>query len=255
MRRALTRGVPETFSAALYGKSGRRPDVELARQQHAEYSAALGASGYDVTILPGDDHHPDCVFVEDGAVVIGEVAVATNPGAESRRGEVQPVAEALGNDFQMEWIVDPGTLDGGDVLVLGDTVYIGISNRTNQEGARQLGKVAREQGFRSIQVAVSDVLHLKSGVLAVNAETVVVTSGTVDERLFEGARVLYEHPDERHQFSCLILGQGRLLATASSPLTVESVAALGIDVDTIDISEILAVDGGLTCMSILYERP
>ena len=255
MRHALIRGIPDSFAAALHGDRGRTPDVDLARTQHDSYRSMLMGSGYHITDLPASEAHPDCVFIEDAGVVLGDVAVAANPGAESRRGEVAPVAEALEQTFPLHRIESPGTLDGGDVLVVNRTVYIGLSRRTNVEGADQLERIARAEGLGVVQVPVADVLHLKSGVLAVDEETLVITRGTVDESLFGGFRIIHEEPEERNQFSCLVVAPGKVMTTSAAPRTSESVAKLGIDVHPLDVSEILAVDGGLTCMSILFEPP
>ena len=253
MSTALLRAVAETFDRAIVSEHGRPPDVTRARTQHEAYAAALRGAGYEIEMVPADDSHPDCVFIEDTAVVLGSAVVATRPGAEERRAEVIPVVERLEGRFPVTGIEAPGTLDGGDVMIMGDTVYVGRSKRTNDEGIAQLRAVADQQGSVVIAVPVDGVLHLKSGVLPVDEETVVVTPGTVDESLLTGLRVVYEAPHERHAFSALPLRNGEVLVTASAPDTAALVADLGLDVVSIDVSEIQAADGGLTCMSILIE--
>jgi dimethylargininase len=192
------------------------------------------------------------VFIEDTAVILGTVGVVTRPGAESRRGEVGPVAQVLAGRFDIAEISAPGTLDGGDVLILGDVVYVGRSSRTNDEGIGQLRAVAHHQGFGVVTVDVEEVLHLKSAVLAIDEGTVVVTPHTVDESKLDGLRVLYEHDEERNRFSALPLVDGRIVVTANAPATAAMVSALGHDILPLDISEIQAADGGLTCMSVLF---
>ena len=135
---------------------------------------------------------------------------------------------------------------------MNNTIYVGISERTNHEGISQLRPVAASQGLALQSVKVVDTLHLKSAVLPVDSETVVVTSDSVDEPALGGLRIIYEDAAERHRFSCLPMFNGRLLATASSPRTNETLAAAGYLVDPIDVSELQAADGGLTCMSILF---
>lgn len=252
MQRALVREIPNTFDRAITGKQGRVPDVELARLQHSLYRAALEGNGYAVDVLGGDDRFPDCVFVEDTAVVIGDVVVATNPGAESRVGEVAAVSTFFSDRLQLASIEAPGTLDGGDVMTLGETIYIGRSGRTNREGAEQLAGIAKDQGLTSIFVPVDGVLHLKSAVLPLDPKTVVVTPGTVDENLLSELRIVYEHPSERFRFSALPLTSGTSLVTSSAPKTNTLLRNEGYDLTPIDVSEILAADGGLTCMSIMY---
>jgi len=253
MDHALLRGVAATFDHAIVRDGGRPPQVELARQQHDAYRRLLEQHDYSVAVIPADDRYPDCVFIEDTAVVVGEVALVTRPGAESRQGEGEAVAPVLAEYFEVLEMTGPGTLDGGDVMILGGTIWVGRSARSNDEGIALLGEVASSQGLEMIVVPVDSVLHLKSAVLPVDQETVVVTPGAIDESLLEGLRVLPEHPEECGRFSALPLGDGVVLVTASAPRSAATVSALGIETVPIDVSEILAADGGLTCMSILYE--
>jgi dimethylargininase len=254
MSTALLRAVADTFDRAIVSEHGRVPDVARARRQHETYAAALRRAGYGIEMLPADDDHPDCVFIEDTAVVLGSVVIAARPGAEERRDEVTRVVEHLGGRFPITWIEPPGTLDGGDVMIMGDTVYVGRSKRTNDEGIAQLRVVAERQGSAVVAVPVAGVLHLKSGVLPVDDYTVVVTPGTVDESLLTGLRIVYEAPHERHAFSALPLRNGEVLVTAKAPDTAALVADLGLRVVPVDVSEIQAADGGLTCISILFEH-
>lgn len=253
MSTALLRAVAETFDRAIVSEHGRPPDVARARIQHEAYAAALRRAGYEIEMFEADDDHPDCVFIEDTAVVLGSEVIAARPGAEERRDEVTPVVEHLKERFAITGIEPPGTLDGGDVMIMGDTVYVGRSKRTNDEGIAQLSEVAEQQGSAVVAVPVRGVLHLKSGVLPVDEETVVVTPETVDESLLTGLRIVYEMPHERHAFSALPLRNGDVLVTANAPDTAARVADLGLRVVPIDVSEIQAADGGLTCMSILIE--
>lgn len=253
MPTALVREIPSSFHNAIVSGSGRSPDVEIAREQHRRYIKALEEEGYQVEVMAADEAHPDCVFIEDAAVIVGSTAVITRPGAPERRGELGPVAERLGALFPLAHIEEPGTLDGGDVMILGDTVFVGRSERTNDEGIAQLADIAAEQGRRTVTVPVQGVLHLKSGVLPVTLDTAVVTPGTVDEGLLADLRLIHEAPSERRRFSALPLASGAVLVTASAPGTGQAVSDLGLDVIPIDVSEIQAADGGLTCMSILID--
>ena len=249
---ALVRGVPNTFDRALVSGPRTKIDVLLARAQHETYQRHLTRAGYAVEQVPSSDDYPDCVFIEDVAVVIGSKAVITRPGAPSRRGEVPAVAGALADRFDLTHIEEPGAMDGGDVFVLNRTVYVGLSSRTNREGLEQLAEVAREQALDLVPVEVSEVLHLKSAVLAIDDETVVVTPNTVDETSLAGLHILYEDETERHGFSALPMRNGSVLVTANTPRTAARVSAAGFEVKHLDVSEILAADGGLTCMSILF---
>jgi dimethylargininase len=162
------------------------------------------------------------------------------------------VAEILSGLFPVVTINAPGTLDGGDVMILADKVFVGRSGRTNTDGIDQLTRVASGQGMPVVVVPVEGVLHLKSAVLPVDGETVVVTPGTVDTSLLSDLRIVDEAEAERHGFSALPLASGEVLVTDGAPDTSSRLAALGMSIVPIDVSEIMAADGGLTCMSILY---
>jgi len=249
---ALIRSVPDTFDQALVRDGRPSIDVGLARAQHDRYRKHLEVAGYDIEEVPTDPEFPDCVFIEDTAVVIGSTAIVTRPGAPSRRGETGPVAAALSSRFRLVDIEAPGTIDGGDVFIMKGVVYVGRSERTNEAGVDQLRAVAADQGLDLVPVSVNGALHLKSAVLPVDDETVLVAPDAVDEASLRGLRVVYEVAAERLRFSALPLRDGRLLVTASAPQTAAVLEALGHDVVPIDVSQIQMADGGLTCMSILF---
>lgn len=248
---ALVRGVPETFAQAIVRGPTPGLDVARARAQHTDYCRALSEAGYAVELIAADDAHPDCPFLEDAAVVLDELAIVTFPGAESRRGEVAPVAEAVGRHRELRRIVPPGTVDGGDVLWIGDHVYIGRSERTNDAGIGQFARYAAEEGLTTTAVDVHEVLHLKSAVSYLGDETVLLSPGCVDPEVFAGYRILEKAPSEVHLTSTLLLGERRVLMTMSAPKTRQRVADAGFEVVPIDMSEFQAADGGLTCLSIL----
>lgn len=249
---ALVREVPDSFVRAIVGTRGRAPDVALAKEQHRHYVKRLTGAGYSIERLAADEACPDCVFVEDTAVILGEVAVVTRPGAESRRSEVAAVAGFLEKRFEMAQIEEPGTVDGGDVMIVDGKVYVGESARTNRDGIAQLASITAEQGLELIPVRVVGMLHLKSAVVPVGDQTVVVTPGAVDEVVLDGLRIVHEADRERGWFSALPLIDGNVLVSASAPDTSREVASLGYAVIPVEISEILAANGGLTCMSIIY---
>lgn len=252
---ALVRGVPDSFDRALTSDPEARLDVGLARAQHDAYMSQLAASGCQLVAVDPDHRHPDCVFVEDTAVVIGDIAVVTRPGAPSRRGEVGPVAAVLSEWLSTPAIEAPATLDGGDVIVTSDRVLIGRSSRTNSHGVAQLARIVSDLGLRVVEVEVDAGLHLKSSVLPLDEETMVVTPGAVEESALAGYRLIYEEETERFRFSALPLPDGRVLVTASAPRTWARIAEEGYPVVPIDISQIQAADGGLTCMSVIFEIP
>jgi dimethylargininase len=203
-------------------------------------------------MLTADSRFPDSVFVEDPVVVVGRTALITRLGAASRVGEEVLVAEKLASHLDIVSMAPPATLEGGDVFIVNETVYVGRSERTNQEGINQLSEIAAQHQLGVVPVDVSGVLHLKSSVLPIDSETVVVTPGTVDESKLAAFRVIHENVTERHKFSALALQTGVVIVTHNAPRTSEQVAALGQEVIPVDVSEIQAADGGLTCMSVMF---
>lgn len=250
--RALLREIPQSFPKALVRHGNPTLDVDRARGQHDAYRRLIEAAGYQVSVLPADEGHPDCLFVEDTVVIVGDTALITRPGAPTRRGEVEAVAASLASHLAVERMKAPGTMDGGDVFTMAGSVYVGLSDRTNQAGVSQLAEIAQRHDLGVIPVPVAEVLHLKSAVHPVHEDTVVVTPGTVDEALLSDLRVLHEDPDERYQFSALPLRNGTVVVDEAAHRTNALVAALGVGLVPIDVSEIRAADGGLTCMSVLF---
>ncbi len=243
---ALTREVPAAINACELTHVERTPiDVAAARAQHAAYEAALEAAGCTVRRLPPLDDMADSVFVEDTAVVVDELAVITRPGAASRRGETESVAEALRAHRDVVSIEEPGTLDGGDVLQLGETVYVGVSARTNAEGARQLREFLESYGYIVKTIDVTRCLHLKSAVTKISPDTVLLNPDWIDKTLFQNA--IEVDPAEPFAANALLAGD-TLLCSAAYPRTNARLA----NAKTIDAGELAKAEGGLTCCSILF---
>jgi dimethylargininase len=225
-------------------------DPELARRQHRGYQAALGAGGFQVLVVPGDEAHPDGCFIEDAAVVIGDTALITRSGHPSRRGEVGPVAEALAGHLAVEHLDDGGTLDGGDVLQTGTTVFVGTGGRTDSAGARRLATLAARAGKRLVEVTVRDALHLKSAVTAIDDETVLWHPAACDRRTFAGLRVVEVAGTDPEAANVVRLADGTILVGAGRDSVAKQIAGLGYEVIACDTSEFARADGGLTCLSI-----
>lgn len=250
---ALVRGVPDSFVHAITSTGPAPIDVTLARSQHGDYVAALTGAGVDVTQVDADERTPDCPFVEDVAVILGEAAVVTRPGAVSRRGEVGPVAVALARaGFAMRRMDAPATLDGGDVLTLGDSVYIGLSQRTNAKGAEALARIAGEMGYEAITVDSGRALHLKSGINALGDDAVLIAPEWCDPGPFAGRRVVETAPGEQAAANVLSLADGAVLVPAGYPATRERLENAGYTTRAIAISEFAKADGGLTCLSLRW---
>jgi dimethylargininase len=222
--------------------------VDAAERQWDAYVAALEAEGFTTLQLDAADEFPDSVFIEDTLVMLDQLAVITSPGAPSRRGEQDAVAAAVADlGLATRHIRLPGTLDGGDVLKVGETVYVGRSGRTNAEGIRQFREIARELGYTVVAVPVTKALHLKSTVTALPDGTVIGHPSLVDNpSLF--ARYL-EVP-EVAGVAVVVLSDNAVLISASAPKTAALIADLGYRVVTVDISEFEKLEGCVTCLSV-----
>jgi dimethylargininase len=227
----------------------RQPvDPELALAQWHGYVAALAARGWEPIEVEPADEHPDGVFVEDAVVVFGDVAVLTSPGAASRRGELATVERAVrAAGIEPRRIEAPGTLDGGDVLKVGSTVYVGRGSRTNDAGIRQLAAIVEPLGYRVVAVPVSKVLHLKSGVTALPDGTVIGYPPLVDD---PAVYPEFLAVPEAHGTAVVVLDDDTVLMSASAPRTAELLAARGLDVVTVPVTEFEKLEGCVTCLSV-----
>lgn len=250
--RALVRPTSRRLAEGQLTHLERVPvDIHLAERQWTAYCAALEAEGFPIVPVPGDDDLPDQVFVEDAVVVFdspaGRLAVVTSPGAESRRGETDAVAATLRElGIEHTRIELPGTLDGGDVLKVGDTVYVGRGGRTNGEGIRQLRELLTPRGWSVVGVPVTKVLHLKSAVTALPDGTVIGHPDDVDHPgIFP--RFL---PMPEHGAAVVVLRDDTVLMAASVPESAALVESLGYRVVTVDVSEFEKLEGCVTCLSV-----
>ena len=223
-------------------------DLALARVQHAAYADALAASGWAIRQVPTAEDCPDSVFVEDAVVVCDDLAVLTRPGASARRAEIPGVAQAVRSlGLRTTGIEEPGTLDGGDVLQAGPTVYVGRGGRTNGEGIRQLRALLAPLGRTVVAVPLGEVLHLKSAVTALPDGTFLLLPGLVPAELFPAVRPVEE------EAGCHVvpLGGDLVLIAASAPRTAGVLEDLGFTPVVVDISEFEKLEGCVTCLSVL----
>jgi dimethylargininase len=229
----------------------RRPiDVALARRQHAAYEQALRDAGCDVRQLPEQPDQPDSVFVEDTAIVLDEAAVLTRPGAASRRGEVESMAAALDGLRDVVRIEPPGTLDGGDVLRLNRTLYVGASARSSAEGIAQLQRLLAPFDYRVVAVPLHGCLHLKSAVTQIAPGQVLVNPAWIDARCFPGWEPVAIDPAEPHAANALRVCDA-LIYPASCPRTADALRKRGLDVRSVDMSETEKAEGAVTCCSVI----
>jgi dimethylargininase len=228
------------------------PDYEKALTQHAAYADALRACGVEVTILAADENYPDSVFIEDTAVLSERVAIITRPGAASRQGEEVVVAESLHWVFeQLEYIIPPGTLEGGDVLRAGDQFFIGISARTNAAGAGQLAAILGKHGYSAIQVPLQHVLHLKTGIAYLENNRLLAGGEFVNHPQLGQFQIIPIADDEASAANSIWVND-RVLVPAGFPKTIQAIEKLGYETVPLDVSEFRKLDGGLSCLSLRF---
>ena len=226
-------------------------DVALAQRQHTAYTECLRALGCDVRQLPAEADLPDSVFVEDIAIVLDEIAVITRPGAESRRPERESIAAALKPHRRLAHIQTPATLDGGDVLRVGNAFYVGVSSRSNMAGVEQLHQIVDPFGYTVAAVAVQDCLHLKSAVTQVAVNTLLLNPAWIDVGIFGGMRLIEIVPSEPLAANALLIGKTVIYSTAY-PKTRRRMEMAGIDVRAVDVSELTKAEGAVTCCSLIF---
>lgn len=252
---ALTRPISASLAQCELTYLSRQPiDLDLARGQHARYQQALRDLGCRVQSLPEAPELPDAVFVEDLAVVLDDLAILTRPGAASRRPELESVETALQRHRSIMRIASPGTLEGGDVLRLGHSIYVGLSGRTNAEGVRQFQSLVAPHGCRVEAVPVRGCLHLKSAVTELAPGLLLVNPEWVDPAMFGGHRAVTVARDEPHAANALCIGS-RVIFPAAFPGTLAVIEGQGIAVRVVDVSEIQKAEGGVTCCCLLLSVP
>lgn len=252
---ALTRSVPPSIVNCELTHLKREPiDFERAAEQHQLYEKALIRAGCTIQRLLSLPDLADSVFVEDTAVVLPELAIIARPGAASRRGEVTSVADALRPHHPLAAIESPGTLDGGDVLPMGSTIYVGESTRTNAEGIRQLAELTSPYGYHVRPANVSGCLHLKSAVTRVGDDVILLNSAWVDSSLFRDLHQIGVHPGEPFAANALWIGDV-VIYSASYDQTRQRLEQHGINVHRVETDELEKAEGAVTCCSILIPSP
>jgi dimethylargininase len=243
---AITRDVSPSIAQAELTHLQRTPiDYERASAQHRQYRELLASLGHTVVELPGDAAFPDCVFVEDTAIVLDDLAVITRPGAESRRGETALMAETLAQYRPLVFIEAPATIDGGDVLVLHQRIYVGLSERTNEAALVQLRRLTRRE---VIPVDVHGALHLKTAATRVAPDTLLVNRDWLDLAPFAGWKLIDVDPAEPFGANALLL-DGVVIYPSVFPRTRTRLTSL--DVRSVDADELAKAEGGVTCCAVL----
>lgn len=229
------------------------PSLTLALEQHRRYCDALTRCGLDVTVLPPDPRHPDGTFVEDTAVALSDAALLARPGAPSRLGETGAIGLALrGHGLPLASITEPGTLDGGDVCEVGHRVFVGLSARTNEEGAAQLGAWLGAQGYTCTAIdirALSSILHLKSGIAWLGGSHVLATEELARHPALADFDIVPVDADEAYAANVVRINDEVLIARGF-PRLAGRLASLGYRMIALDMSEFAKLDGGLSCLSL-----
>ena len=252
MNHAIVREISASIGNCEISFVSRDPiDIDLARQQHAAYQRLLAELGCQLTVLPAEDAMPDAVFVEDVALVLDEVAVMTRPGAASRRSEGAAVAAALREYRPLLAIEAPGTQDGGDILRIGKSIFVGQSARSNAAAVGQLQSLLAAHGYRVESVPMRDCLHLKSAVTAVGDDALLINPQWVSPGAFAGFRMIDIDPTEPHAANALRIGDA-LIYPACFPRTQARLQAAGLNVRSVDVSELQKAEGAVTCCSLVF---
>jgi dimethylargininase len=254
-KQAIVRTPGVNFDLGLTTVSLGRPDFALVLKQHAAYCEALRACGLELITLEPDLHHPDSTFVEDAAIVTARGAILMRPGADSRAGEVEAIRPALEKVFGvMPAIEAPGTVDGGDICEADDHFFLGLSHRTNQEGARQLAVHLKALGYTSTTVdvrAMTTILHLKSGIAYLSGNTLVVMEEMAERPEFAGYRLVRVSEEESYAANCVEVND-RVLIPAGFPQISGELERMGYAPSVLEMSEFRKMDGGLSCLSLRF---
>ncbi len=248
---AITRKPGQDFAQGISTSNLGPPGYELLHEQHSAYVETLQSLGLGVIVLDPLVGYPDAYFVEDIAVVTPDVAIITNPGAETRKGEEETIEPILAEYRTTFRIQAPATVDGGDVLMVGNRFFIGISERTNKEGAQQLGRILERYGNTWTVVTVRTGLHLKSGVNYVGQNTLLMNEGYAGLDQFRAYDKIVVDKSEEYAANTLLI-KNALITPKGFPKTSEKLETTDLAIIELDVSEVRKMDGGLTCMSVRF---
>ena len=251
---AITRDVSPRFNECEITHIDRTPiNVEVARAQHQGYVNALAAIGCQIQELPAEANLPDSVFVEDTAFILPEVAVITRPGADSRKPETESIIRALSPHRALVHVTAPATIDGGDVLVLGKNIYVGLSTRSNSAAIEQLQHLLDHYGYKVIGTEMTDCLHLKTAVTRVDDNTLLINKNWVSPDYFSGYDLIEVDPSEPFAANCLPVN-GQIIYPTSFPKTRAKLEARGYKIQAVTVDELAKAEGAVTCCSLIISQ-
>jgi dimethylargininase len=254
-RHAIVRPPGPSFTDGLTTASFGKPDLELATVQHKAYCAALTDCGLQIHCLAPDERYPDSTFVEDTAVLTPDFAILARPGADSRQGEVDAITPAIRSFYSTVYSIRaPGTLDGGDICEAGNHFFVGVSQRTNEEGARQFAEIVANHGHTARLVDIrgmSSILHLKSGLAYLGDDRLLLMKELVEREEFAGYESISIPHSETYGCNCVLVNDA-VLVPAGFPQVSSELARLGYSTIELDMSEFRKMDGGLSCLSLRF---
>jgi dimethylargininase len=228
------------------------PDYQKALLQHADYIEALKECGLQVTELPADENFPDSTFVEDVALMTPHCAILTNPGAPSRRLETRSMLSTIRGFYaDVETIEAPGTVEAGDIMMVGDHYYIGLSERTNQAGADQMIAILDSYGLQGSVVELTEVLHLKTGLGYLEDNNLLACGEFLTKPEFQKYHLLKVYPIEAYAANSVWIN-GTVLTPKGFPKTRSLIESAGYTIREVDVSEFEKLDGGLSCLSLRF---
>ncbi|MEH7546862.1 dimethylarginine dimethylaminohydrolase family protein [Neobacillus vireti] len=242
----------ETYVNGLTTSNLGRPELAKALEQHKAYIRALEKCGTKVTVLPDNIEFPDSTFVEDTAVLTSKFAVISNPGALSRNGEIHDMEPVIKSFYEtIYYIKAPGTLDGGDILQIEEHFYIGVSARTNLEGARQLKQIFEFEGYKATIIHLEKFFHLKTGIAYLGDQTIVVAGEFIDHPDFKSYKKIIVPREEEYAANCVRVNDF-VIIPAGNPVTNQKINEAGYQTIELEMSEFRKLDGGLSCLSLRF---
>ncbi len=251
-KNAIVRKPARSMVNGLTSASLGAPNYELACQQHADYVQALKECGLNVLVLPSEESYPDSCFVEDAALMTPDCAILTRPGATTRQGEVALIEASVKSYYDAVYkIQSPSTIEAGDIMMVGNHYYIGLSDRTNADGADQMIRILEENGMQGSVVEMSEMLHLKTGLSFLEKNNLLVCGEFVSKVEFDKFNRLEIPMDDAYSANSVWIN-GTVLVPAGFDSTVEKIQALGYQVRVVEMSEFQKLDGGLSCLSLRF---
>ena len=248
---AIVRKPGENFARGITTSNLGIPHYEVMMKQHEAYVKTLKFLGLNLIVLDALPEYPDAYFVEDTAVVTPNMAIITNPGVEDRKGEIDTIEQTLTAYRKTIRIQAPGTVDGGDVLMIGSHFFIGISERTNKQGAEQLGCILNEYGYTWKTVCVDSGLHLKSNVNYIGKNRLLITDKFAECDEFKEYETIIVNKSEEYAANTFFINNS-LITPKGFPNTIRKLKSTGFDIIELDVSEMRKMDGGLTCLSLRF---